>query len=289
MLTLTSPSTSQSCVKVLASELADLSIRSGPNIERCKSPIIDEQVDGHECDSCGSCEGFKAHEWRKTCQACKCPRENHQIYHEQLQNVKDRLGLKTDTKTSQIEPKKLGYAWTPPGILTSNKIQRYFDLLPPEKVPKLGTTGEKYRDKQLALQLPRQDLTLKYCKHIENDNRASYEDFIAVRNEIALDVGYIRDASESGKCAGCAETLNQGEMCVNAPKLSDEINFHPRCFKCSTCDELLVDLTYCVIEDKIFCERHYAEVLKPRCSSCDEVSPNVLIKYLNCGDDPSST
>lgn len=138
--------------------------------------------------------------------------------------MKDRLGLKTDTKTSQIEPKKLGYTWTPPGILTSNKIQRYFDLLPPDKVPKLGTPGEKYRDKQLALQLPRQDLTLKYCKHIENDNRASYEDFIAVRNEIALDVGYIRDASDSGKCAGCAETLNQGEMCVNAPKLSDEVS-----------------------------------------------------------------
>lgn len=36
MLTLTSPNTSQSCVKVLASELADLSIRNGPNIERCK-------------------------------------------------------------------------------------------------------------------------------------------------------------------------------------------------------------------------------------------------------------
>lgn len=160
-------------------------------------------------------------------------------------------------------------------------------------MPKLGTAGEKYRDKQLAQQLPRQDLTLKYCKHVENDNRASYEDFIAVRNEIALDVGFIRDAADSGKCHGCAEGLNQGEMCVNAPKLSDEvssalllmiyatkqlsqfpqINFHPRCFKCSACDELLVDLTYCVLEDKLFCERHYAEVLKPRCNSCDEVSP----------------
>lgn len=48
--------------------------------------------------------------------------------------------------------------------------------------------------------------------------------------------------------------------------------WHPKCFTCSTCDELLVDLTYCIHDDKIYCERHYAELLKPRCNACDEVS-----------------
>ena len=48
--------------------------------------------------------------------------------------------------------------------------------------------------------------------------------------------------------------------------------WHPRCFQCSECEELLVDLTYCVHDDKIYCERHYAEMLKPRCNACDEVS-----------------
>ncbi|KAG5677500.1 hypothetical protein PVAND_007257 [Polypedilum vanderplanki] len=207
---------------------------------------------------------------RKTCQACKCPRENHEIYHEQLQNVKERLGMKLDSKTSQIDPKKLGYTWTPPGILTSSKIQRYFDLLPQDKVPKCGSQGEKYREKQLSFQLPRQDLTINYCKHVDTENRASYDDFIAVRNELALDVGYVKDAQASGNCPSCKETINQGEMCVNAPKLSDDLNFHPRCFKCTTCDELLVDLTYCVYDEKLYCERHYAENLKPRCHACDE-------------------
>lgn len=161
---------------------------------------------------------------RKTCQACKCPRENHEIYHEQLQNVRERLGYKIDSKTSQIEPKKLGFTWTPPGILTSSKIQRYFDQLPQEKVPKIGSTGEKYRDKQLAYQLPRQDLTINYCKHVDTEHRASYDDFIAARNEIALDVGFVRDAATAGKCQSCNEGINQGEMCVNAPKLSDEVS-----------------------------------------------------------------
>jgi prickle len=165
--------------------------------------------------------------------------------------------------------------------------------LPQDKVPKCGSQGEKYREKQLSNQLPRQDLTINYCKHIDTENRATFDDFIAVRNELALDVGYVKDSQASSNCPTCNETLNQGEMCVNAPKLSDDVsypqlimpvtinihtqtpfqlNFHPRCFKCATCDELLVDLTYCVYDGKLYCERHYAETLKPRCSSCDEVS-----------------
>lgn len=110
-------------------------------------------------------------------------------------------------------------------ILTSSKIQRYFDLLPLEKVPKIGANGEKYRDKQLLIQLPRQDLTINYCKHVDTECRASYDDFIAVRNELALDVGFVKDApASSGKCPSCNEAINQNEMCVNAPKLSDDVS-----------------------------------------------------------------
>ena len=37
------------------------------------------------------------------------------------------------------------------------------------------------------------------------------------------------------------------------------------------CDELLVDLCYCVHNDNLYCGRHYAENLKPRCGACDEL------------------
>lgn len=81
----------------------------------------------------------------------------------------------------------------------------------------------------------------------------------------------MKDTPQATKCAGCRETLNHGEMAVTAPKFREQTLWHPRCFKCTTCDELLVDLTYCVHDDQIYCERHYAEMLKPRCSACDEV------------------
>lgn len=91
---------------------------------------------------------------------------------------------------------------------------------------------------------------------------------------IPLFLGFVKDAPGGSKCAGCNDHLSPGEMSVIAPKARDNL-WHPRCFVCSTCVELLVDLTYCIFDDKIFCERHYAEMLKPRCNSCDEVSADL--------------
>lgn len=73
------------------------------------------------------------------------------------------------------------------------QISEYFSALPAAKVPLLGSPGEKHRDRQLVLQLPKQDLALAYCRHVEPQHTASYEDFIHARNEIALDIGYVQD------------------------------------------------------------------------------------------------
>jgi hypothetical protein len=82
------------------------------------------------------------------------------------------------------------------------QIEEYFQQLPPSKVPRLGSPGEKYRDKQLMLQLPKQDLALAYCKHVETQHHPSYEDFINARNEIALDIGYVKDSTS---CSSVSE------------------------------------------------------------------------------------
>ncbi|XP_049315451.1 prickle planar cell polarity protein 3 isoform X3 [Bactrocera dorsalis] len=218
----------------------------------------------------------KAHEnhmiTRKTCQSCKCPREAHAIYQQQTTTVHERLGFKVVSPAeSGVEPRDLGYTWVPPGIRASSRINRYFEQLPLEKVPKIGSEGARYREQQIAYQLPKQDLSLQHCKHLEEQHEASFEDFVTARNEIALDIGYIKDAPYDEHCAHCEGEINTGEMVVAAPKFVESVMWHPRCFTCSTCNELLVDLTYCVHEDKIYCERHYAEMLKPRCTGCDEL------------------
>lgn len=55
-------------------------------------------------------------------------------------------------------------------------------------MPKIGTTGERYRIKQLNYQLPKQDIDYAYCKHVGLD-RECFEEFVTARNEIALDIG----------------------------------------------------------------------------------------------------
>lgn len=65
-----------------------------------------------------------------------------------------------------------------------------------------------------------------------------------------------------------------------APKFGELVAWHPACFVCAACQELLVDLTYCARDGHVYCERHYAETLKPRCSACDEVSNRFVFRKL---------
>ncbi|XP_014242506.1 prickle planar cell polarity protein 3-A isoform X4 [Cimex lectularius] len=210
----------------------------------------------------------------KTCNSCKCPRETHDVYHEEWVNVRERLGLGSDEKkdkwTSRDRMISQGLAWAPPG-LPPYKVDQYFKCLPSDKVPKLGSPGEKYREKQLMIQLPKQDLALAYCRHVDPTQHTSYDDFITARNEIALDIAYAKECTARVICPECKLPVNPNEVGVLAPKFGDSVLWHPACFVCSLCKQLLVDLTYCVHDDCLFCERHYAEQLKPRCSACDEL------------------
>ncbi|XP_023341603.1 protein espinas [Eurytemora carolleeae] len=150
------------------------------------------------------------------------------------------------------------YSWVPPG-LSQSRIEEYMKQLPIKKVPRIGTDGEKYRERQLSLQLPKVDISSKYCSYLDPVNQISYEGFISARNDIALDVGHVVDFCKNrGQCSGCDKTLTAGSLAVCAPKLPTNL-YHPGCFTCTQCQELLVDLTYCTYENNLYCERHYAE------------------------------
>ena len=69
-------------------------------------------------------------------------------------------------------------------------------------------------------------------------------------------------------CMKCSENLEVGDVAV----FTTEGNaWHPACFTCFKCEELLIDLIYFSHDGKIYCGRHHAELVKPRCSGCDEV------------------
>ncbi|XP_073846740.1 testin LIM domain protein [Musca autumnalis] len=73
-------------------------------------------------------------------------------------------------------------------------------------------------------------------------------------------------------CRDCEKTINFGEVAVKAERAGKEIAWHPECFRCHTCRELLADLVYFFHGGQVYCGRDLAVKLKiPRCKACDEL------------------
>lgn len=74
------------------------------------------------------------------------------------------------------------------------------------------------------------------------------------------------------KCRDCSKSIEFGEVAVKAERAGKEIAWHPECFKCHKCRELLADLVYFFHGGQVYCGRDLAEKLKiPRCKACDEL------------------
>ncbi|KAL3282816.1 hypothetical protein HHI36_005981 [Cryptolaemus montrouzieri] len=206
----------------------------------------------------------------KNCKNCKCPRDSHAISEFA---ARSRIGF--NTSNDSLDARNVGYTFVPSGLTKAHQVAQFYSLFPNHEVPKIGSQGEETRSQRLVKQLPKQDLSLAACKFVESNHRGSYQDFVTARNEIALDIGFVKPSSNSAICENCTQPIPNGQFCVSTMKMGDSA-WHPSCFRCATCDDLLVDLAYCVHKDKIYCERHYAECLKPRCEGCDEVPVDLI-------------
>ncbi|KAF5288727.1 hypothetical protein FQA39_LY15299 [Lamprigera yunnana] len=232
----------------------------------CFSPEgaqLNELDQGRPCLKCTKCQdGYVPHAWRKNCLGCKCSRNSHDVVIEH--GARARVGL---AENNTGLDRTLGYSYVPQGLNTSQLIHQFYASLPPQDVPRLGNLA---RNQRLLRQLPRQDLSLSACKFIEPEYQNSFQDFVNARNEIALDIGIARVAPEETLCSGCSNPVQAHSVCISAPRMGSML-WHPACFRCVKCDDLLVDLAYCIFDQKLYCVRHYSEELKPRCSSCDEL------------------
>lgn len=71
-------------------------------------------------------------------------------------------------------------------------------------------------------------------------------------------------------CRGCSDPIKSAY--VKAERLGKDAQWHPKCFKCKKCSQLLVDLIYFHFNNEIYCARDLAELMEiPRCSACDEL------------------
>jgi prickle len=94
--------------------------------------------------------------------------------------------------------------------------------------------------------------------------------FSAQRKRNALGRGYVKQIQEEQHCTECESPVKCKSIAIQTARIPNGI-WHPSCFTCSICKELLVDLIYFHRDGKLFCGRHHAEIFKPRCAACDEV------------------
>ncbi|XP_055299280.1 testin [Sitodiplosis mosellana] len=73
-------------------------------------------------------------------------------------------------------------------------------------------------------------------------------------------------------CKTCEQPILTGTIAVKAHRAGDEVAWHPKCFTCHKCGDLLADLVYFYHQGNIYCGRDLAEVLNfERCGACDEI------------------
>lgn len=101
------------------------------------------------------------------------------------------------------------------------------------------------------------------------------------RGTVSLAVGRHRQGGEEDGAqrplltahTQCRELLRPGEHGVFAAPAGERRCWHPACFTCQACGQALVDLIYFHHDGHLYCGRHHAELLRPRCPACDQVHP----------------
>lgn len=86
------------------------------------------------------------------------------------------------------------------------------------------------------------------------------------------------------KCEKCEQNLNPGEIAISAEHANPLARWHPKCFSCVECSELLTDLLYYNHNGKIYCQKHYDILTRPKliCAACDlSIESN---EYVNAED-----
>ncbi|NXV71047.1 PRIC2 protein, partial [Atlantisia rogersi] len=234
---------------------------------------------GQPCNTCGDqCPGFALHKWRKICLHCKCSQEEHIVTVMPLEMEKTVTKLMFDFQRNSTSDDDSGcaleeYAWVPPG-LKPEQVHQYYSCLPEDKVPYVNSPGEKSRIKQLLHQLPPHDNEVRYCNSLDEEEKRELKLFSNQRKRENLGRGNVRPfpvTMTGAICEQCGGQINGGDIAVFASRAGHGVCWHPPCFICSVCNELLVDLIYFYQDGKIYCGRHHAECLKPRCAACDEI------------------
>lgn len=170
-------------------------------------------------------------------------------------NVENSKENKLLTSSKMMENQFLSS--TSSSQLQTSNINNYQATLNSFTTPSTIIHSEKL-EKQIfpyeTISIPKQSEDLINAEHLKN-----------VMDQLTIN-------SKLQKCHKCKEEIHVGNVAVITEKAKNAI-WHPGCFVCNMCNELLVDLVYFYYKNKLYCGRDLATLLEiPRCFACDEVS-----------------
>ncbi|PAV68524.1 hypothetical protein WR25_02972 [Diploscapter pachys] len=188
--------------------------------------------------------------------------------------------------------KVIEYAWAP--ISDEIIIDKYMRALPEDLRPIVGTIGEENRRSRLQYQLPLYDCNVENSRFTDENDKKALGKFVEnVRKNVIgmgklIEVdGKLETCNEEDddladslrkalgtiavKCHECHKEIPEGEVGIKTDHGPKDDIWHPNCFKCAQCDQLLVDIIYFYHKGKYYCGRHFADQHYPRCSGCDEL------------------
>ncbi|XP_052061708.1 testin-like [Mytilus californianus] len=242
-----------------------------------------------KCDD--KCPGLEQHYWRKVCRNCRCSVDDHAIQPSTESNGREPINLLLDSIPRQGTQRDLlerlerlnvddydtlSHITDPEHdivlsrIISENmKSQKFIAMLPKDK----QMFAAQLRRRQLQRQLPLHDLHQKFCASLTETELHKFHKFISKRKHKSAGIGRIGDVPKDSQftCHRCSKVMEPRGITVIADRLGRTTAWHPGCFTCTTCKELLVDMIYFYRNDDIYCERHYADSIYPRCAACDEV------------------
>ncbi|KAM7536917.1 hypothetical protein Aperf_G00000086695 [Anoplocephala perfoliata] len=182
------------------------------------------------------------------------------------------------------------------------KVESFLATLPSSEVPR-GEAYEEMRLRRIRHQIPPQDrkpsaslsaatLNLPSSNspaNLEGETREATR-FQNTRNRRDFGIGRVErsNAKSNISCAECSEPIGFREFCIRVRQehrpadSSDSVPaWHPGCFRCSNCSEHIVDFVYGWVNGKPYCLRHYGQMIRPRCATCDHKVASCLDMVTN--------
>uniref|UniRef100_A0A8C5EUU9 Testin n=1 Tax=Gouania willdenowi TaxID=441366 RepID=A0A8C5EUU9_GOUWI len=147
--------------------------------------------------------------------------------------------------------------------------------LSPAEVKKMQQFVRKYKDEALGVgdvMLP-EDVALVQAggKAGAGAGAGAGAVLVLVAGAVGIPGALPAGQQQNFSCHQCMKPMRQGEPAVYAERAGYDKMWHPACFVCCTCSELLVDMIYFYKKGQMYCGRHYGDSEKPRCGGCDEL------------------